>query len=81
MAMTTVSTSKSHSEPSTGTGLRLPDSSGSPNSMRMSSICFTLFRSSPMNLTGLLRSLKSTPSSSAFSTSSWRAGSSSSPRR
>ncbi len=66
MAMTTVSTSILNSDPSMGMGRLRPESSGSPSRIRMHSICLTKPRSSPMNLTGLVRSLKMTPSSSAF---------------
>ena len=70
-----------NSEPGTSTGRRRPESSGSPSSMRRHWISVSRLRSSPIRRTGRVRKSKTTPSSSAFSTSSARAGSSSRLRR
>ena len=81
MATITSSASRVSICPSTGTGLRLPDASGSPNSITCSLTCCTLPLSSPRYSMGLCRVRKRTPSSFACSTSSRRAGISSSLRR
>ncbi len=74
MATTTVSAGKVCSEPSMGMGLLRPDESGAPSLILRHSIAFTHPRSSPMNLTGWASISNRTPSSSAFRTSSSRAG-------
>src|SRR4030042_4645277 len=58
-------------------GFLLPDSSGGPSSMQMHSMAFTQPFSSPINLIGAAKNLHTIPSSSAFSISSFLAGSSS----
>ena len=63
------------------TGLRRPDSSGSPNSITCSTASFTRPFSSAWYSIGLCRVINSTPSSLAWRTSSIRAGISSSLRR
>ena len=67
--------------PSTGTGLRRPDSSGSPNAITCSTASFTRPLSSAWYSIGLCRVRNSMPSSLAWRTSSIRAGISSSERR
>ncbi|PPA78725.1 MAG: hypothetical protein C00003105_00891 [ANME-2 cluster archaeon HR1] len=74
MAITTISTSMIYSELSIGTGLQRPDSSGSPSSIFNNSICLTQLFSSPMIFIGLHNNLNITPSSLAFSISSFLAG-------
>ena len=90
MDIITVSTSRTNSEPSTGTGRRLPFSSGSPSSIFMHFMPVTkpffsfrglLSSLKPRISMGFERRRKSIPSSSACSTSSFRAGSSSIERR
>ena len=68
------STSMMCSDPILGTGRLLPLASGSPSSISMHSTALSLPRSSPMNLTGVVRNLKIMPSSLAFSISSLLAG-------
>ncbi len=77
-AMITASQSVWNSDPSIGTGLLLPEASGSPSSMRMQSMPFTQPFSSVVMRTGFVRRLKMMPSCFAWPTSSFLAGSSSS---
>ncbi len=79
----TIATSSgiSNSEPSTGTGRRRPESSGSPSAMRMQRAPRSQPFSSPRNSTGWVRVWISTPSSFAWWTSSARPGISASDRR
>ena len=79
--MTIMSASITYSLPSTGTGRRRPDASGSPSSMRMHSTPVIQPLSSPMMRTGLHSRSKITPSSWAWWISSARAGISSMLRR
>ena len=81
MAYTTMSVSISNSLPGSGTGRRRPDSSGSPRTIRTQRTARTFFRSSPSNSTGLASQWNCTPSSSAWCTSSTRAGASARLRR
>ena len=60
--------------PSIGTGLLLPDSSGSPSSMHWRTTSFTWPFSSLTISRGFVRFLKITPSSSASSISTMSAG-------
>ena len=69
-----------NSLPSTGTGLRRPEASGSPSSILMHSAPLTA-PFSPRKRTGLTRKTSFTPSSSACSISSLLAGISSRPLR
>jgi len=77
----TKSTGISSIAPSTGTGERRPDASGSPSSIRWTFIAHTRPFSSPIYSTGLWSVINITPSSLACFTSSRRAGISSSERR
>ncbi len=74
MAVITWSHSTTNSEPSTGTGRRRPEASGSPSSMRSISMPVTLLSASARTLTGAHSSSSLTPSSSASSTSVTWAG-------
>ena len=74
MAAMTWSHSTMNSEPSTGTGRRRPEASGSPSSMRTHSIPHVVPPSSVTTRTGATSSSSLTPSSSASSTSVWWAG-------
>ena len=69
IALMTWSHSTVNSEPSTGTGRRRPESSGSPSSMRTHSTPHTASASSVTTRTGATSSSSRTPSSSASSTS------------
>ena len=81
IAITTISTSRTYSEPLISTGERRPDESGSPSSIFTHSIPLTHPFSFPRIRVGLLSSLSSIPSSLACPISSLRAGISSSLRR
>ena len=76
----TVSTSTSYSEPSTGTGRRRPEASGSPSSILSRVSDFTAGPSTWME-TGAASSTRRMPSSSASSISASEAGISSRVRR
>ena len=73
MAAMIKSNSRSSSLPSTGCGLRLPDSSGSPSSIVITFRPFA-FPFSSSTSAGAVSSLKSTPSSIVSSCSCCRAG-------
>ena len=62
----TISTSNSNSDPGTSTGLLLPDSSGSPNSILIHLIPHTLPLSSTRISVGLVSKLNWIPSSLAW---------------
>ena len=68
------STSIIYSDPGIAIGLLRPDASGSPNSIFKTSIALTKPSSSPMIFVGFLKKWNSTPSSTACSYSSRRAG-------
>ena len=74
MAVITISVSSKVSDPSIGTGLRLPLASGSPSFICRYSKWVTLPSSSPTTRTGAARKRNSTPSSSAASISTSLAG-------
>ncbi len=76
----TVSTSTSYSEPSTGTGRRRPEASGSPSSIFSSVSVFSAAPAVSME-TGAASSTRRMPSSSASSISASEAGISSRVRR
>ena len=81
MATTTRSQSTTNSDPSTGTGRRRPEASGSPSSIRTQRSPVTQPSSSPTTSTGAVRKVNRMPSCSAWWTSSARAGSSARDRR
>ena len=74
MAAMIWSHSTMNSLPSSGTGRRRPEASGSPSSMRCISMPATLLAASVTTRTGAQSSSSLTPSSSASSTSVWWAG-------
>ena len=74
MAVMTMSVCSRVSEPSMGTGRRLPLASGSPSSIFKYSRWVTLPSSSPIAFTGAARNTNSTPSCSAASISTSLAG-------
>ncbi len=69
-----VSISRYSNLPSTGTGLLLPDASGSPSSITCSLTCLTWPFSSVITSAGFVRFLNITPSSSASTISTISAG-------
>ena len=65
IAITAISISSIYSEPSIGTGLLLPESSGSPSSIFISLVPLSHPFSSPTNSSGFASSKNSIPSSFA----------------
>ncbi len=65
-AATIVSAAITNSEPGAGMGRRRPLASGSPSSIWIHSIAFTLPSSSPMTRTGFVRIMSLMPSCSAW---------------